>query len=822
MADKSFTEFVQALSPTIPATVSQLEGSTSTPSSLPTQGQDQTSAPNSKVEQAVLSGQYAFPKSKRVNVVDGSGQSFNLPGDQVSDALKNGYRIETARQQAVREAVKENDNLTGAAKVALRQFANQALFEIPELVNEHVSDPFEVEKERAIKESHAFANAVGGVAGFGASLFAGGPLFQGASKAGQLAERVVAKKIAEMGVERGAKSIAKDIVARTVTNATKMGVEGAIVMTPKAITETALGDPGAGAEALLMGGGLGLGLGAVSGPVGKAIQALKPKSTESVVGTLEGVRNERVAKALGFSKGQVKKLKKGQEEAEEIAEHIFNSKLSTGQDIIGPTSTTEEIANNLFQFKEERGQRIGDIYKTLSESGHKVKTYDFAKKIDDQVATLFKGNLNKEERNIANGVMEDVLALGPEISLSDAKSFMDDIGKVAYPGGKMPLNPTPKQTVARDLWTSMRGYIDETAEKAAKDLGDSALYEDLLGARKDYSAATKAVKAIEDKIASENGNKLFGLTDTITGVGAGAATGPAGALASVLAKKAFEKYGNVLAADLLDRSIDGVLAVSKFMNKTSAKLGEIPGAIASLSKIREAAIPTVASSSSAMARFMGDESKNREEAFHDMRMKLADIQANPAVLADNIANNLTPLQQTGAPKVADAFNQKISSALGYIYQNMPKPISPENPFHNVPFKPSDSDLAKFERKLSVVLDPFVVIDALKGGTLTKEHMDSLQANYPILYSAIRSKVIDHVIEEKPNLPYQARLKLSLLMGMNIDGSISPQSILSLQNSFALGNQMDQNGDGLSQTGLNKMEPAKMAITGPQGALMPKE
>lgn len=814
MADTSITDFVEQLTPSPDTGLVNKN-------TRPTVGeQNQVMAGDGDVEQAILSGQYSFPKNKRIDVVDPSGQSFNLPGDQVPDALKQGFRIETAREKSVREAVAENDNITGSIKVAAKQFVNQALFEIPEIVSDAVSDPFDIEKSNAIKKDHAFANAVGGIAGFGTSLATGAPLFKGATKAASLAEKIVAKKLANLGVKRGSTSLAKDIVARTAENAARLGVEGAIVSTPRAITETVLGDPEAGAEALLMGGFLGAGLGLAAGPAGKAIETLRPK-TGSVVKGLENLRNERVAKALGFTKGQIKKLKGGQDEAEEVAEHIFNSKLADGNDIIGATSTTEDIANNLQQFKNEAGEKIGQTYKVLDETGQTVKTYDFAKFIDNEVGSAYQGNLNKEERNILNGVMEDVLALGPEVSFSSAKKFLDDIGKVAYPGGKRPLNPTPKQAVARELWGKMRGYIDEAAETAVKSSGDNALYEGLLSSRRDYSTATKAMKAIEDKISSESGNKLFGLTDTITGATTAAAGGPGAAILSVLAKKTAEKYGNVVAADLLDKSIDGVLSVAKFMNKAQAKINEIPGAIASISRIADVAAPSVAKGTSAIARIIGDDEMPKRQAYNTLQDKISSLIANPSLLADNIAMATSPLSETGAPNVANSVNQKISQTLQYIQDNMPKSGRVPNPFYEREYIPSESELSKFERKMEVILNPFVVIDSLKNGTLTKEHMGSLAANYPVLYQAIRSRVLSAITDEKHKFPYQSRLKLSLLMGLDVDGSTSPQSVQSYQNAFAIPSTFDNNGDELSQSGLNKMDPGKTELTQAQAGLVEK-
>jgi hypothetical protein len=173
-----------------------------------------------QVEQAVAGGTHSFKVGESVDVLSPDGERGTLPAENLQKALGSGYKIQTATQKAVGDYVDENQGLKGAAKVALGQFADEALMGLPELILNRTQDPLEVAKREALKKEHAVANAVGGLAGFGASMAVPGLnyAFKGATRAGEavaanLAEKLLASSAGEIGT-RTASKIAKEIVAK--------------------------------------------------------------------------------------------------------------------------------------------------------------------------------------------------------------------------------------------------------------------------------------------------------------------------------------------------------------------------------------------------------------------------------------------------------------------------------------------------------------------------------------------------------------------------------------------------------------------------------
>lgn len=287
----------------------------------------------SQLNQAVLAGTHSYKAGERINVFDPKKPDdvFSVPSENVQKALSEGYEIESPEKGAVREYVNENKGIGGKLKTAALQFADEAGMGIPEIIFNKTGDPLEVTKFEALKKEHDIANALGGIAGFGASFLYGGPLFRGAAKTGQAAERALAQRLlAESGeqvAKKGIKSAAKNIAGKTTSKAAGVGVEGAIGTAPIAITEAMLGDYDQAAETLLFGAGIGGlfgGSAAATAPLGGQLKRLG-KYTAEKTGIKDNIYKNFARKAA--------KTFTGVDEAD-IAEYIKNpTRINNAPDI---------------------------------------------------------------------------------------------------------------------------------------------------------------------------------------------------------------------------------------------------------------------------------------------------------------------------------------------------------------------------------------------------------------------------------------------------------------------------------------------------------
>lgn len=276
-----------------------------------TKTRQEETLPAEQVGEAIASGTHSYGANDRVDVRDKEGKSWNVPAANVQGMLKDGYSIETPEQAAVREYVKDNKGIKGTAKVALGQFADEAAMGIPELIYDKTADPLEVAKKEALKKDHEAANNIGGVAGFGASLLYGGPLGKvatGASKAGlAVAEKAIASRLVEAGMETGFKAVAKNIAKGIAKKGIQYGVEGTLMAAPKAITEAALGDPELAAETLMYGGlaGAGLGMG------GATLKELGKLGKDAAIKGTEWAASKAINKLGGMSEAEAGVLSGG-------------------------------------------------------------------------------------------------------------------------------------------------------------------------------------------------------------------------------------------------------------------------------------------------------------------------------------------------------------------------------------------------------------------------------------------------------------------------------------------------------------------------------
>lgn len=739
--------------------------------------------PEDQLDSAIIQGTHSYAANEKINVVNPSGETVAVAAPDLKDALMQGYSIEKPKQAAVREYVEENKGLSGAAKVAVGKFGDEAVMGIPGIIYDKTGDPLEVAKWEALKKEHSAATAIGSTLGFAGSLLVGGPLFKGAAKAGTVAREVVAKQLAAAGIERGSESVAKRLVARMGEKATQLGVEGAVVSAPRAITEAALGDPEQAAESLLYGAGLGTVLGTAAGAlepaVGKVIQKFKDSLSESSL--IKDFQNERAAKALGFTKAQIKKLKGGQDEAVNIAKDILDSRLESGERIITPLSDTGDIAKNVEKLRQEAGAKMERVFKTLDDKAiPSINPLEVASKIDGEIGNFWRSPINKAETNQLEATLESILVRGQKpISFAEAQALKEEIGKVAYPMGKNPPIVTPKVEIAQKAYRVVNEELDKAVDAAAGKIGDGSFLKELQDARRTYAISRKAGKALAEKSASEQGNKIFGLTDTIAGIGVGSGVGAIPAVATVFAKKGLEKYGNQIIATA---SVDGLLAAEQALKRVQAKLSKIPEAIEAMVPGGKSAsrVSTVGAFSKLLQNTM-----HRNDAFSEVSRKITDPSANPKRMSDDFAGISSAFSNGGAPAVGNAFNLKMTQALQYLDANLPKPITPPNPFVKTKFKPSDADISAFERKLHTIMDPFSVIEDLKNGSVTKEQVDTLKAVYPKIYQQIQTRVIEHVSGSETTIPYQNRLKLSLLLDLPLDPSLSPDAIRSLQTTYLI-------------------------------------
>jgi len=269
---------------------------------------------------------------------------------------------------------------------------------------------------------------------------------------------------------------------------------------------------------------------------------------------------------------------------------------------------------------------------------------------------------------------------------------------------------------------------------------------------------------------------------------------------------------------IFNRESAGLRAVEQSMKKTAEALDKIPDAVTKLSKagsrveIREKkaisapvkssgfvpkAIPVGSSKTaeavdtrqreimSSLYRILGTEAqdkarKDKAEGKDPIRSAVEEAASRPDIIQDRLKEILGTLSTQGANKTAESLQYHALNTVKYLYNALPKETKPRDLTGMSKHIPSDYEVAKFAKKAEVVADPLVAIKKLESGSLTRDHIDALANVYPKLYSAMKTRILNYLTTEKPKLSYQGKSQLSVFLGMPVDQTMSPESILSSQ------------------------------------------
>lgn len=164
----------------------------------------------------------------------------------------------------------------------------------------------------------------------------------------------------------------------------------------------------------------------------------------------------------------------------------------------------------------------------------------------------------------------------------------------------------------------------------------------------------------------------------------------------------------------------------------------------------------------------------------------ADRAAEVVMNTENGLNRLddlfSGLADMGVPETAAQAQGKAVGAMTYLVDQLPTLLSPVNDFSadQLPRVPL-SEISAFERRLETVMNPGVVAQRLKDGTLTRENVETMAAVYPRLYNIMRERAMQSIATNGMKASsYQARLKLGLLLSLDTHYSLSSHALQALQ------------------------------------------
>jgi hypothetical protein len=753
------------------------------------------------IDQAVLSGSHGFDINSRVDVVDQDGNAFDVPASQVTEALEQGFSIEKPNQKAVREYAKENEGIKGAAKVFLGQAVDEALMGIPELVADKTLDPLELAKKEALKKQHEFANALGGITGFVGSMAYGAPIAKAGTK---LAEKVVGKQLLDAGIKEGA-----GLGAKVIASAAEAAGQGIAFSAPKALTEAALGDPEEAAESLAVGMGTGLVFGAATPLFKKLYNATTKVGAKSLSNLKKAVlpgEEDAAMDLLAMTPMARVKFKKNYSDVVKDLPDFIKTNFT-------PTDVMDDAAfiTKLKQKESDYGQQIGTILNTIDDaiekSTDKTLKSNLMANLDErvkaanrQLSYYIKGFENSDspaDRSAAKQMRE---YLSNVETRTEKEGFATGIKNLQELKNRIQANTNYDATVPKamqqfnrkaakanaDLMYSFANDFSKQFGDASKrdryNAGFAQLGANLADANKQLRMIKSILPFVSQREGKTGARSIFSFNNAIpsaiSATVGGTLAGPLGAIAGAAIPEVM-RFG---------RPALGLYYTEKSMGKIADKLSVIPEAIKRMgvsSQVKPQSINAISS-------FLDDRSDEKKqtklEQFQKLNEKLSELEADPQKLVDQMAKMATPLGDS-IPNIKSQYMNLINRQVSYLNTVKPKAILPDNPFSPVKWQPNDTDLNKFERVVSVVQDPFSLIDDVSNGSVTKDQVVAVKTVYPKIYQRIQNRIMSYVTENPKDLSYSARLKLSMLFDSPLDQSLA--NIKSKQDTFAIIDAQDQ-------------------------------
>lgn len=164
--------------------------------------------------------------------------------------------------------------------------------------------------------------------------------------------------------------------------------------------------------------------------------------------------------------------------------------------------------------------------------------------------------------------------------------------------------------------------------------------------------------------------------------------------------------------------------------------------------------------------------------------QIGTLSASPDVLADRVGKVVQPFT-SAAPQSSAAAVSVAGKGIAYLTSVMPPGRQDQyslQPMLQRP-RPSDAEVARFNRTMEALDNPLIVLDEAKNGSLSRDHVEAVKAVYPQIYDQIRSQVFEQLVARKTVLPYQRRIQLGILLDLPTDKTLSPEFISAVQATY---------------------------------------
>lgn len=738
---------------------------------------------------AIRSGLYSPKKDEQFTILDTAGDKYSISGSELRQALESGYRLESAQERHEREIQEQYGDaeiasaIEGTARgaLALPALASQAFGDSGFTPDEIMSGMgLDAQEMRDKAEANPIASGLGNLVGL-----IGGTKGLGAGKAAVRAESAVASRLGigktaadiEKTILLDAKKLGmgKQIAATIAAKATGGAVEGAFFGAGELMSEASLGKADVNAENLigavgmgaLLGGGISGGLSAVA-ETAKSVAPMTKLITGPLTAKVSNAIDSEVsaARLLGITPTQLQKLKARNPKVIDDMQSYLKDDLK-----LGLADTAEDLALKNGAAKEAAGKTIGNVLEEID-----VVLKD-APELKPSAASIWRNVYDKTWVQFKQH-FDEASGPGAEPMRKELRKFLDELIDLEKAGGEfnaaqlqqikraqdklLKYEKAPgKWTLKEDLIFTTRNAIKEEIDLLATNLETRGLAGDLAAqlkaANKQYANASafgdfienRALKAADRDFSFSNATRDFAL----------------------------DVSRKLVVLGKLEKA-------KQFVDKASAKA--VSSFVSTGKAVKQVVIPFSIMQSEFGKKYEDGKykkPKDSAEAYQNLQDNVVRYEADPEAFINRV-NRTTASIYKAAPETSTALDTLAVQAAMFLGSKVPKRTTNTGMLGMLkkPRPPSKLDLAKVERYLNAIENPKSVFDELAAGRLSHESAEAFRAVYPNMFSTLQEKAME-LVGKSPNLPYNKRLQLGILLDIPTDESLLPENILGLQSTF---------------------------------------
>ena len=201
--------------------------------------------------------------------------------------------------------------------------------------------------------------------------------------------------------------------------------------------------------------------------------------------------------------------------------------------------------------------------------------------------------------------------------------------------------------------------------------------------------------------------------------------------------------------------------------------------------------------------------------FEQATARLDEIQSNPQLKAQLLEESVQQFREY-MPETAQALMMKCSNILNYVHSVIPRaPASNFTALKPRPYEPADSELFKFERLVGMASDWKTSLqNGLATHSITPSEVEAFKQCHPEIYEDIINDYFEYSQSMNEPVSRDTELVWSVVVGPQIDQSMTPEYVTTMAASFKTGEPAQPNPQSaaLKKVPQSHMTPSQMRYT----------